>query len=110
MSNQYAVESREEKEPRRFFVYREVDGRKVDLCQCETTEQASLIINALNFMSRLEGRITQEIPYDDGGSIFLVVIGEQAQTAYEAALPYLTDPEIDEWPCPICGIVASSRG
>lgn len=103
--DQYAYEPREEKKPRRFFVYREVGERKITLCRCETADVAQQINRALNFMHRLDGRITEEIPYDDG-SIFLVVRGEQAQNAYEAARPYLTDePEIYEWECPLCNVL-----
>lgn len=103
--DQYAYEPREEKKPRRFFVYRQVGDQKTTLCRCDTADAAQQINRALNFMHRLDGRITEEIPYDDG-SIFLVVRGEQAQNAYEAALPYLKDDSIIyEWECPLCNVV-----
>ena len=87
--DEYYAEARQTVMGREFWVYRQMGKAKINYCQARSIDVALSIARALNMASKMDARMVQEFPFEDG-SIFIAVRGSKAWETFLEVAPILS--------------------
>jgi hypothetical protein len=84
--DEYHTEGKQTLTGREFWVYRQLGKAKINYCQARSLDAALSIARALNIVSKMDARMVQEFPFEDGG-IFIVVKGSKTWELFLEVAP-----------------------